>query len=297
MNETTLRFGANYNLHGILTSPERALEPAMGVVLLNAGPTPRVAHNRLYVTLARQLTRRGFHSLRFDFSGIGSSPPRDDGMPVRNYVRAEAVAAMDHLERTRGIKHFVLGGLCSGAEVALHTALRDCRVRGLLLLNCAFVDRDAGRELVAHAEARAREQKIGRRFRDSRSWVRLLLGKVSLSTLARGVAAIFKSSRVAAASVVPHPAALDLRPLGERDTAVLALFAEHDSHWDLLQLTTGQGLVSLGAPSSARVVVVEGADHTFSFLSSRAELLAQVESWLESEVEGAVGRAPRAGDG
>ena len=75
MTEQVLLFGTNRCLVGMLTEPEKSQVPAdlPAFILFNAGLLHRVGPNRLHVTLARRLARRGFPVLRFDFSGIGDS--------------------------------------------------------------------------------------------------------------------------------------------------------------------------------------------------------------------------------
>jgi pimeloyl-ACP methyl ester carboxylesterase len=130
-------FGPESSLVGILTeaNPERAAADLPSVVFLNSGIVHRVGANRLYVKIARRLAERGFTTLRFDHAGIGDSGPRRDDRPFQESAVEEARAAMDLLERTRGSSRFILGGLCSGSDVAFWTALTDDRVDGLFQLD------------------------------------------------------------------------------------------------------------------------------------------------------------------
>jgi len=130
-------FGPESSLVGILTeaNPEHADAGLPSVVFLNSGIVHRVGANRLYVKIARRLAERGFTTLRFDHAGIGDSGPRRDDRPFQESAVEETRAAMDLLERTRGSERFVLGGLCSGADVAFWTALEDTRVVGLFQLD------------------------------------------------------------------------------------------------------------------------------------------------------------------
>ncbi|CAN5737715.1 alpha/beta hydrolase [soil metagenome] len=130
-------FGPEGPLVGILTeaNPEYASADLPSVVFLNSGIVHRVGANRMYVRIARRLAERGFTTLRFDHAGIGDSGPRRDDRPFNESAVEEARAAMELLARVRGSSRFILGGLCSGADVAFWTALGDDRVVGLFQMD------------------------------------------------------------------------------------------------------------------------------------------------------------------
>jgi pimeloyl-ACP methyl ester carboxylesterase len=130
---------------GILTVPLSAAEVDLCAVLLNAGALRRIGPQRMWVEAARRWAVSGVSTLRFDIAGVGDSDGDDTSFSQRGAFQREefsgqVIAALDGLEQ-RGLPgRFVLGGVCSGAYWALHTALADDRVRGLLLLNLlAFV--------------------------------------------------------------------------------------------------------------------------------------------------------------
>lgn len=135
--EQALKFGENGALVGVLTEPSRAMpvldDPA--VVLLNSGLLHRVGAARFHVRLARSLAGLGFRVLRFDFSGIGDSEPRRDALSFEEGAVHEVIAAMDLLSERRDAQHFLLMGLCSGADMAFKTAVVDERVIGLMQLD------------------------------------------------------------------------------------------------------------------------------------------------------------------
>ena len=81
MNESALLLGSDASLAAVVTDPEpgAGAPQAPAVLWLSAGFLHRVGPNRLYVTMARRLAALGFTSVRFDFSGIGDSPPSSSG--------------------------------------------------------------------------------------------------------------------------------------------------------------------------------------------------------------------------
>lgn len=137
MNERAGFFGKDRSIFGIVTEAEGSAasveKPA--ILLLNAGLMHHVGPFRMYVVLARALARLGFTVLRFDLSSKGDSPPRPGALSYRESVRADVAEAMDFLAQSRGVRNFVLLGLCSGAGDAFECGIDDDRVSGLVLLD------------------------------------------------------------------------------------------------------------------------------------------------------------------
>lgn len=133
MIERTVQFGTDATLVGIVCEPDAGHERvgAPAVVLINSGILHKVGSCRLYVRLARALADAGFVCLRFDLSGLGDSAVRRDARAFEESSVLETRDAMDYLQRVRGVGSFLLGGLCSGADVSHMTALEDSRVLGI----------------------------------------------------------------------------------------------------------------------------------------------------------------------
>jgi pimeloyl-ACP methyl ester carboxylesterase len=124
------------SLIGVFTKPEQCrnrIRPT--VVFLNAGLLHRIGPNRLYVRMAREMAGHGFSSLRFDLSGIGDSPSRKDGLPLKMAALRDVHDAFDFLSQKRAPCSFILIGLCSGADLAFRAALADTRVVGAILID------------------------------------------------------------------------------------------------------------------------------------------------------------------
>lgn len=114
--------------YGILTPARRRATPVT-LVLLNAGLTHRVGPFRGYVAIARYLATRGVDVFRFDLPRVG------DGPAAGVSVNAMVAAALDALEREVGSRCFVIGGICSAADMAWHIAQDDPRIAGVWLLD------------------------------------------------------------------------------------------------------------------------------------------------------------------
>lgn len=127
IEEAPLRF-AN-GVFGVLTRPASAPRGPV-VVLLNAGFIHRPGPFRLHVDLARALAADGFASARIDLPGTGDAPAPSNPDDV-----AVVAEVLDALGASCAADGFVVGGLCSAADLGWKVALADPRVRGFVMLD------------------------------------------------------------------------------------------------------------------------------------------------------------------
>lgn len=113
---------------GILSRARDGRSP-VAMVLLNAGLTHRVGPFRSYVHFARHLADRGVDVFRFDLPRVG------DGEAGGMSADAMVAAAFDMLEQHTGAKRFVIGGICSAADMAWRIAPQDPRIAGVWLFD------------------------------------------------------------------------------------------------------------------------------------------------------------------
>ncbi|MDP1698904.1 MAG: hypothetical protein Q8L45_14155 [Xanthomonadaceae bacterium] len=125
--ETLVQFGPRNQLVGILNG---GTIDAPLLVLPNSGIVPRAGLFRLHVDLARMLEVRGVPTFRFDLPGVGEAQ-RIAGCDHRQATRA----AMDHLQAHYGHGQFIIGGICSAADLGWRMAIDDPRIVGLLMLD------------------------------------------------------------------------------------------------------------------------------------------------------------------
>ncbi|MCG8670698.1 MAG: hypothetical protein MI867_14895 [Pseudomonadales bacterium] len=132
MEESAVKFGKSVKLVGVVTKPDNVSDGTTAMILFNSGVRHHVGCCRMSVRMARAVAEQGIPSLRFDLSGVGDSPLRNDGMQYQESSIEEAKQAMDYLSRTMGIEKFVLYGLCSGAHLGFKLAQQDPRIVGLI---------------------------------------------------------------------------------------------------------------------------------------------------------------------
>jgi len=135
LTEHACTFGTNSTLVGVYTPPQARDQSAPCAIYITAGLLHHVGPTRLHVELARSLSQHNVGGFRFDLSGVGDSETSSLGGYFVDRSVSEIRQSMDFLEKQHGHRHFVLLGLCSGADDALATAQLDPRVSGVVLLN------------------------------------------------------------------------------------------------------------------------------------------------------------------
>jgi pimeloyl-ACP methyl ester carboxylesterase len=283
--EEAVVFGTDARLVGIVTapSPSAGTRSSTGVILLNAGVVHRVGPNRLYVTLARRLSREGRTVLRFDHSGIGDSEPRDDHLDFNQSSVLETVAAMDWLAAERQCRSFALVGLCSGTLTAFKTALADTRVSSLILLTALLVDPSTVPQEVVDA---ASDRRIARSYlvekvSSGRAWRKALAGGLDYRRVWRVVRRL-AGGKTQRAPVDPGTAALlvELQRLLDRGVSMRFIYADPTTVLEWFRMTVVPELSQLRRHGRIDVSIVKHADHTFTERRHQAQILDLASEWL-----------------
>lgn len=126
------------NLFGILHRAENNSRD-VGVILLNAGLQYRVGPHRIYVKIARRLSKLGFFVLRIDFPGIGDSEGEIRDVHFDLFDTEDTINAIDLFSKEEKIKKVVLLGICAGARNAIMAAIKDSRVDAIISLSLPVV--------------------------------------------------------------------------------------------------------------------------------------------------------------
>ena len=284
MTERALRFGANGSLVGVLTDPEDGVPRRhQAIVLLGAGIVHRIGPHRLYVKIARQLAAAGFVVFRFDFSGIGDSAVRGDGIPLERSAVLETREAMDCLSKISGIDRFVLVAICSGAGFSFQTARADPRVVGISLLNAAGHRWTTGDEFARTMLHHYWRMLWSRPFRRN-NWRKLRsldFDRAGVWTAA-GSRVRFFFTRTAGKRPTDRQPIIDaFRGLVDRGVRVQVVYSEGDEGWDYYQVFLRPPLRALESHPDFTLQIVPGANHTFILLSHQAAVIQILRTWLE----------------
>jgi pimeloyl-ACP methyl ester carboxylesterase len=289
MSEEIITFGKKRTLVGILHKPE-GLAPRVdlpAVLLLNAGLLHRVGPNRLYVKIARQLERSGFHVLRFDVWGIGDS--QDHAGETKGTFVDDTFEAFEVLNQRLGATKFMLMGICMGAQIALEVASLDPRVESLVLMEGIYV-----KSARYHVSRILNPRKWKRVFTGESQMVkrlrRKLLKQPGNNSDNRHLATESKGSPTGNGNLTSF---LDqnrdknmkqkLGTLLERGTKIILIFRDgNEIAYNYRLRKAGDEIVAVGLPRGLDVVFVRFADHTFTPLLSQDLLLKAMMRWIET---------------
>lgn len=137
MREIALKIGKPTPLTAIATVPDNFDSGKPAVLILNSGVMHHIGSCRISVKIARELAQAGFLATRFDFSGIGDSEPRRGTASFEESSSAEITEVMDYLSAKKGVKKFIVYGLCSGADASYEIAKKDTddRIIGMIQID------------------------------------------------------------------------------------------------------------------------------------------------------------------
>lgn len=284
-----------------------------GIVLLSPGIKNRIAPHRLYVKMARRFEQLGFECLRFDPECLGDS----DGEIEERYTAdvygliqvgrfvEDTRAALDWMERERGIRRFIVGGLCGGAITGLLEGQDDPRVVGLLglgipvILDGSSIDK---RQFMTSGQLDTWRAGYYRRLAEPGAWLRLLTlrtdFKVLFKTLVEPLRKVLGLRRAKAAG----DATDDLNPcfppafekFASAGKKMLLIFSGADRlQWEYEEKFVSRypEIVSRARPV-CELHVVENANHIFSLEEWQREMLDLSSAWLSAHF-GAGDASPR----
>lgn len=279
MKEHAVVFGHESPLVGIVTEPDFVLSGGPVCLFLNAGLGHRVGPNRFYVSLARRLAEMGLTSLRFDFSGIGDSPPSPSVDDSEERGVNETMQAMDFLAGSLGPSTFVPIGLCSGGNIAFALATRDERVAGAVLINAATVPSAHSDEQVREARTRAEAYHHVARLADWKSWVRVLTARSDLPAVWRST---LRLARRAAGLKEKPQRDFDLGSLPELDrrgVELLTVYTEGDIGLELFATHVGS-FENLASLPRVQLEILRETDHILTPLWAQAHVEGLMLDWM-----------------
>lgn len=149
-------------LFGIFTQPTAQPNGAAVIICTGGGSPTSSNRNRLSVRLCRRLAAVGFHTMRFDYHGVGESTGE-----VRRFLLdrpfSDDLQAVAAWVRDQGVSRFLLVGSCFGARTALDAAPRMAGTEAMILLAPPPRDFERGRGQVARMAERLSLLEFARR--------------------------------------------------------------------------------------------------------------------------------------
>ncbi len=308
IEERACRFGPDGHLFGVLARASSARDrPA--VVIFNAGAVHRVGPNRVGVALARELAAAGFAALRFDLEGIGDSVLRAPGRENHPYPEtaiADAKAAFDFLRDEFGYTRFIPVGLCSGAYNTFHAGLQLAAhaICELVLINplTFYWEEGMSLETTRHFEDAIQYRKS---MRDPGRWMKLLRGGVNVRRLGETLLGMARAKMKAHGdalreAILPHAGtrlSRDLAKLAKMKRPLALFIAEGDPGREIVMAGAKRTATRALASGAMRMEVIPAADHTFSRLAPRRELMRRMRSHLRRHLDAAPRPAPAGATG
>lgn len=135
MKEIVTKIGKDPALTTIFSVPESFDSNKPAVLILNSGVMHHIGTCRISVAIARKLATSGILAARFDFSGIGDSSTRRGNLPFEQSSVEEIQQVMNYLEQKKGVRKFIVYGLCSGADASYEIAKVEPRVSGIIQID------------------------------------------------------------------------------------------------------------------------------------------------------------------
>lgn len=272
-------FGEHQHLFGIHrdavaseTLDSSYSEPKIAVLMLTAGMLTSVGPSRLHVDLADELSQLGLPSFRFDLSGIGESLAVGSSGSSLERATSEVRQAMDMLESEYGYSHFMLFGLCSGADDAIPSAVEDERIIAASLVDAC------GYRTTGHWVPFVRRKYLPKLVRLSK-WIDLFRG-------------YFQGTKSSASTM---PIGSDIREFPNREQSEATLLGLIDRGMRLQFVYTG-GVIDYYSYASQffdmfprfvnrkeiEVVYQPRWDHVTMLQEDRTEFLQTVISWFDT---------------
>lgn len=290
---------------GILSTPlSDSARSGHAILLLNAGSTRRIGSSRMSVDQARRWASQGHVVLRLDLAGVGDSEVRA-GRPLNMSYPHEAMldvrASLDHLHRMAGVRHVHACGLCSGAYHALKAARDGMPFASITLINPLVYFNAEG--LTLEDELELSPQKVHSAAASYKAaatsldkWVKLLKGQVQLSVLLRvfvkrlGMTLAVRVRDLARAVHWPLTDDLgtELRRLTASGVRVQFVFAKGDPGEIMLREMAGSMLGALQRTGQLNLRIFDDADHVFTDLGLRRDMLAHLDQVMAAITTGAV---------
>ena len=257
--------------------PVAKTQQPVAILLLPGWTGPRTGPAELLVFLARELTKAGHAVLRIDFHGRGDSSGVFGDCDLDRMIR-EAETGLGFLKKRYPDAKLAVGGICSGANVAL----------GLASLRPKDIVAVLGFSVLPFQPARAATFDRRRRWKNLKqyaakavrpaTWVKLVRGEVNVGRVKENLTATEKP-REGERNLRDSARDIEKELLAWKGRALLVWGGGDDeasparAHYEKLH--------AAGLAGEVRWHVIPGANHNFYAQRWREELLNEVQNFLK----------------
>lgn len=280
---------AGASLVGVLsTAADGIASQRHGILLLPPGGDRRIGSGRLFAHAARKLAAQGHAVLRLDLSGLGDSAARPDereNWPYNPTLPNDVALAVNTMRHELGVSRCIVIGHCSGAYNAMRAAMAGAPVDAVLLVNpLVFL---AGSDIDTPPVPRAlmEAEHAARAYRGNLAnwarWRSVATHPAKAISVARRLAGIARQRMGQRARDLARLSGWrfdndfpsELLALCDRGTRVHFVFSSRDPGELRLWALGGAALHRLVRQGSVSITRNHRADHVYSRLADRKELL------------------------
>jgi pimeloyl-ACP methyl ester carboxylesterase len=281
--ERPMWLGKDSALFGIVTEPRKSEVRRRAVIFINAGADNHTGASRIHVSLAREWASRGYVALRLDLAGIGDSDtrpgrPDDDVFPLE--AMDDMCAVIEFVRSQYGVGDVTLIGICSGAYHSLRAAAVQLPVNRVLMVNPMNFFWDYRKTLQdVQLVDLVRDPGVYReRVRSIKAWRKVFTGEANIWRFAtvhfyRVFLSLLPLLRDTARFLrirMPQDLGWVLKDTDTRGVRTVMVFSRGEPGLELMRILGG--LPGKRLSNRCRIHIIDGADHTFTRSSPRAEL-------------------------
>ena len=281
--ETIIQLHEKRNIFAIITTPPKN-DLGKIVIIANTGAAHHVGPNRFHVSMARKLACIGISTLRIDLSNLGDSSndyEQDSHHPYPANAAEDIHQCIDYVTSSLGYQEVILCGLCSGAHNIFHAALefKKDAISKLVIINPLTFYWKPGQSIFGPEENQTEidEAYYQKQLFNYKKWLNLLTNPVKIYNIATFSSAyLLKKIKRLFSTNKNSQLAKDLIFLAENKIAVILIYSKGDPGHKILISQASAVLKSHEKKGLYTSIQIDNADHTFSSISSRHELLETV---------------------
>jgi len=263
-------------LRGVLVNPVGAnpSAPETALVLVHGWGTNRVGPARLLVRMARRAALSSMAALYFDLPGRGESAGEYGSVDIDAMIDATLSAV--RFIKSRGTQKVLLGGLCSGANIALAAGgLAPKEVAGVFAMSALPYQEERSAGLRVSRSLHQIKGYIKKAFKLS-TWKRLFKGEIDVKGVAKAVSAQdgrgqgdrnLKQSRRDLPGAVSLYDGIKQLVWGEKDPEAAGSRAYFER-------------LFAGTSKPADIYIVGGANHNYYGLPAQQEILTVLDKFI-----------------